>query len=176
MTGLVEGGVGGTGDDDLGGCGVGFVVSGPGPGGLDGDDDALGAAGGEAAACAVGGGEHFEEGVKELAFVFDEAGEEVGCEEGVVVDVHPVGIVGDLNDVFATEVATTLELAWGVPGFVLGVGGGHLGLDVGPGSGVGGKGGGVMGGGAPCSSGGLRVGFEEGGADSGVPVVFTRLA
>ena len=58
--GLVEGGVGGMRDDDLGGGGFGFVVSGPGPGGLNGDYDALGAAGGKAATCAFGGGEHFE--------------------------------------------------------------------------------------------------------------------
>ena len=112
------------------------MVSGPGPGGLDGDYDALGAAGGKAATCAVGGGEHFEEGVEELAFVLDEAGEEVGSEEGVVVYVHLIGVVGDLNDVFTAEVAAALELPGCVPGFVLlSVSGGHLGLDVGPGSG-----------------------------------------
>ena len=64
-----------------------------------------------------------------------------------MVDVHLIGVVGDLYDVFTTEVAAALELAWGVPGLVLLVGGGHLGEDVGPGAGVGGgKRGGVMGG------------------------------
>ena len=134
--GLVEGGVGGVGDDDLGGFCFGFMVSGPGPGGLDGDHDALGAAGSEAAACAVRGGEHFEKGVEELAFVLDEAGEEVGGEEGVVVYVHPVGVVGDPDDILTAEVAAALELPGVVPGFVLPVGEGHLGLDVGPRSGV----------------------------------------
>lgn len=75
VSGLVKGGVGGAGYDDFGGgCGR-FVVSGPGPSGLYGDDDAFGAAGGEAAAGAVGCGEHFQEGFEEFTFVLDEAGE-----------------------------------------------------------------------------------------------------
>lgn len=49
-----------------------------------------------------------------------------------MVDVHPVGMVGDLDDVFAAEVAAALELPGVIPWFVLGVSGGHLGLDVGP--------------------------------------------
>ena len=139
MGGLVEGRVGGVGDYDLGSGCIGLVISGPGLGGLHGYDNALGATGGDASACALGGGEHFEEGVKELAFVFDEAGKEIGGKEGVVVDVHLIGLVGYLYHVLPTEVAAALELAGRVPGFVLLVGRGHLGAHVGPGSRVSGE-------------------------------------
>ncbi len=54
--GLVEGGVGGPGHDYLGGGGGRPVVSSPGLGRLHGNYDALGAAGGDAAPGALGGG------------------------------------------------------------------------------------------------------------------------
>ena len=100
LGGAVEGGVGGSGHQDFRRAIDGLVGAGPVSGGLDGEEYALGAAGGHAAGGPVAAVEEGEAKVDDLFFHPGEAGKDLGV-DGVFVEVHGIGVVGDLDNVVA---------------------------------------------------------------------------
>ena len=100
LGGAVEGGVGCSGHEDFGGATDGLVGTGPVSGGFNGEEYALGAAGGHAAGGPVAAVEKGEAKVDDLFFHPSEAGKDLRV-DGVFVEVHGVGVVGDLDNVVA---------------------------------------------------------------------------
>ena len=114
--GAVEGGVGRSGHEDFRRAVDGLVGPGPVSGGLDGEEYALGAAGGHASGGPVAAVEKGEAKVDNLFFHPGEAGKDFRV-DGVFVEVHGIGVVGDLDNVVAGIVEEAGYLA-GAPVYV----------------------------------------------------------